>query len=109
MENKEYYRKLFPLLADYELKPNSESKDFNCISHTIGLKDENAWPDGDGYWPVSNEKTKEAFDEFYEYQGFGSFQDNEYLSILDINFIEKWKYTDKHVELLNYILSTPEL
>jgi hypothetical protein len=70
MENKEYYRKLFPLLTDYELTPNSESKDFNCISHTLGLKDKNAWPDGDGYWPVSNEKTKEAFDEFYEYHGF---------------------------------------
>ena len=67
MENKEYYKKLFPLLTDYELIPNSESKDFNCISYTLGLKNENAWPELDGYWPVRNENTKESFDEFYEY------------------------------------------
>ena len=31
MENQEYYKKLFPLLTDYELIPNSESEDYNCI------------------------------------------------------------------------------
>jgi hypothetical protein len=37
--------------------------------------------------------------------GFASFQDNEYLNILDMNFIKKWEYSDKQIELLNYILS----
>jgi hypothetical protein len=36
--------------------------------------------------------------------GFASFQDNEYLNILDMNFDIKWRYSDKQIELLNYIL-----
>ena len=72
MENKEYYRKLFPLLTDYDLVPNSESEKYNCISHTIGRNDVSSFPLGDDtdYWPVINEKTKESFDKFYEYHGF---------------------------------------
>ena len=68
MENKEYYKKLFPLLVDYELIPNSESYNYNCISHTIGLKNEIIWTEpNDRYWPVERELTKYAFDNFYEY------------------------------------------
>jgi len=72
MENKEYYRRLFPLLTEYYLIPNSESEEYNCISHTIGRNDKISFPLGDDtdYWPVINEKTKEAFDDFYEYHGF---------------------------------------
>jgi hypothetical protein len=44
MESKEYFRKLFPLLTDYELILNSESDDYNCIPHTIGLKEKTSWP-----------------------------------------------------------------
>jgi len=56
MESKSYYKKLFPLLTDYELVLNSESEDYNCISHTIDRKDVSAWPLGDNtnfqplYW-----------------------------------------------------------
>ena len=32
----DYYKRLFPLIIDFELLPNGESYDFNCISHTIG-------------------------------------------------------------------------
>jgi hypothetical protein len=82
MESKEYYKKLFPLLTDYELMPNSESEEYNCISHTIGRKDVSSFPldDNTDYWPVKNEKTKKAFDEFYEYHGF------EKMNLLDFSY-----------------------
>lgn len=71
MENKEYYKKLFPLLIDYELLPNSESISYNCISHTVGIKSEIIWPEpNDRSWPVERELNKNAFDNFYEYHGF---------------------------------------
>jgi hypothetical protein len=77
MENKEYYRELFPLLTDYELIPNSEDNKYNCISHTIGIKDKYYWPyeDEQEYyfeysWSVKNEISNESFDEFYKYHGF---------------------------------------
>ena len=35
----DYYKLLFPLIIDFELLPNGESYDFNCISHTIGVFD----------------------------------------------------------------------
>jgi hypothetical protein len=44
MENKEYYKKLFPLLTDYELIPNSESEEYNCISHTLNINNDISWP-----------------------------------------------------------------
>jgi hypothetical protein len=40
MENKEYYKKLFPLLTEYELIYNSESEKYNCISHTLNINDD---------------------------------------------------------------------
>jgi hypothetical protein len=72
MENKEYYKRLFPLLSDYELIPNSEKDSYNCISHTICLYDKLSWPidSPDVYWLVKNEKTKESFEQFYEYHAF---------------------------------------
>ena len=71
MENKDFYRKLYPLLTDFELLPNSESYEYNCISYTIGIYDKSSWPTGDGnFWPVKKETTKESFDIFYEYYGF---------------------------------------
>jgi hypothetical protein len=71
MENKYFYRKLYPLLTDFELLPNSESYEYNCISYTIGIYDKSSWPTGDGnFWPVKKETTKESFDIFYEYYGF---------------------------------------
>lgn len=36
-ENKEYYRKLFPSLNEYELIPNGESNEYNCISNTLNI------------------------------------------------------------------------
>jgi hypothetical protein len=44
MENKEYYKKLFPLLTNYELIPNSESFKYNCISHTLNINKDITWP-----------------------------------------------------------------
>ena len=71
MENKEYYKKLFPLLTDYELIPNSESEEYNCISHTLNINDDISWPfDDNNYWPVDRYLNKESFDKFYEYHGF---------------------------------------
>jgi hypothetical protein len=72
MESKEYYKILFPLLTEYYLVPNSESEEYNCISYTIGRNGVSSFPlvDNTDYWPVRNEKTKQAFDEFYEYHGF---------------------------------------
>lgn len=87
--NKEYYKKLFPLLNDYELIHNSDNTQYNCISYSVGIKDKWSWPydeneiyeyDYDHYWPVKNELSKDAFDEFYEYHGF------EKMSLLDISY-----------------------
>ena len=71
MQSKDFYRKLYPLLTQFELITDSESYDFNCISHTIGVFDKSYWPTGDeNFWPVKKETTKECFDLFYEYHGF---------------------------------------
>jgi hypothetical protein len=70
MEDKEYYKKLFPLLVDYELIHNSESDDYNCISYTIGVKSEIIWPNYEFEWPVKRDLSKESFDSFYEYHGY---------------------------------------
>lgn len=87
--NKEYYKKLFPLLNDYNLIPNSDNSEFNCISYSIGIKDKWSWPydvntqyirEYNVYWPVKNEISKDAFDEFYEYHGF------EKMSLLDFSY-----------------------
>jgi hypothetical protein len=93
MENKEYYKKLFPLLTDYELIPNSESEDYNCISYTIGRTDVSSFPldDNTDYWPVKNEKTKQAFDEFYEFHGF------EKMNLLD------FFYDPKYIKVALYV------
>jgi hypothetical protein len=72
MENKEYYKKIFTLLVDYELIPNSESDNYNFISHSIGINDKISWPytNYKSYWPVKRELSKESFDSFYEYHGY---------------------------------------
>ena len=82
----DYYKRLFPLIIDFELLPNGESYDFNCISHTIGIDDDICWPhiDGDYYWPVKKETTKECFDLFYEYHGF------EKIKFLDFSYDPKY-------------------
>lgn len=93
MQSKEYYKKLFPLLNDYELINNSESDNYNCISHTLGIKDKWSWSydkneiyeyDYDHYWPVRCELTKESFDDFYEYHGF------EKIKLLDFSYNPKY-------------------
>ena len=65
--NKEYYRKLFPLLTDYELIQNSENNKYNCVSHTLNIKDKWIWPyledeiyirKYNSYWTVKNEISK---------------------------------------------------
>ena len=89
MESKEYYKKLFPLLSNYELVPNSESYLYNCISHTININSIPSWPtDPDYYWPVKREVTKEAFDLFYEYHGF------QKLNLIDFSY--DVRYIIKH-------------
>ena len=41
----DYYKRLFPLIIDFELLPNGESYDFNCISHTkVALYTKNGIP-----------------------------------------------------------------
>lgn len=71
MENRSYYKKLFPLLIDYELLDNSESNIYNCISFTIGKKDIISWPINElGYWPTKKELSKDSFDVFYDFHGF---------------------------------------
>ncbi len=71
MENKSLYKRLFPLLTDYDVYFNSESYKYNCISHTINIDNRNSWPTNPKfYWPVKRELTKESFDLFYEYHGF---------------------------------------
>lgn len=73
------------MLFQYELIPNSETYDYNCISHTIGLNNIPSWPTNkDYYWPVKRELTKETFDEFYQYHGF------EKLNLLDITYHKKF-------------------
>jgi hypothetical protein len=85
MESKEYYKKLFPLLTDYELIPNSESMEYNCISHTLNIKSDISWPfDNNNYWPVSRDLTKESFDKFYEFHGF------EKMNLLDFSYDTKY-------------------
>lgn len=96
MENKEYYRKLFPLLTDYELIPNSESMEYNCISHTLNINNDISWPfDNNNYWPVSRNLTKESFDKFYEFHGF------EKMNLLDFSYDSKYikvaLYTNKGI------------
>jgi hypothetical protein len=96
MENKEYYRKLFPLLTDYELIPNSESMEYNCISHTLNINNDISWPfDNNNYWPVSRDLTKESFDKFYEFHGF------EKMNLLDFSYDPKYikvaLYTNKGI------------
>lgn len=96
MENKEYYRKLFPLLTDYELIPNSESMEYNCISHTLNINNDISWPfDNNNYWPVSRDLTKESFDKFYEFHGF------EKMNLLDFSYDSKYikvaLYTNKGI------------
>lgn len=73
MEDKSYYKRLFPLLNDYHLINNSETDKYNCISHTLNIKNISSWPHKDEqkfYWPVKRELSIEAFDEFYKYHGF---------------------------------------
>ena len=73
MEDKSYYKRLFPLLNDYHLINNSETDRYNCISHTLGIKNVSSWSHKDEqkfYWPVKRELSIEAFDEFYKYHGF---------------------------------------
>ena len=102
--NKEYYRKLFPLLTDYELIQNSENNKYNCVSHTLNIKDKWIWPyledeiyirKYNSYWTVKNEISKESFDEFYEYHGF------EKLDLLDFFYDPKYikvaLYTNKGI------------
>jgi hypothetical protein len=85
MEDKSYYKKLFPLLIDYELIQNSETDNFNCISHTLGINTTPSWPtDNDYYWPTKRELTKESFDNFYDHHGF------EKLSLLDISYDKRY-------------------
>jgi hypothetical protein len=96
MENKLFYKKLFPLLTNYDLIPNSESDSYNCISHTIHLKEDISWPiDTRHYWPTKRELTKESFDLFYEHHGF------EKLSILDFTYNENYTkvvlYTNNNI------------
>jgi hypothetical protein len=90
MENKEYYKRLFPLLTNYELIIDSESFSYNCISHTINIKDKNYWPTNE-YWPTNRDLSKSSFDEFYEYHGFKKLN---YLDIsYDPNFIKVALYS----------------
>jgi len=72
MLDSNYYKLSFPLIIDFEILPNSESYEYNCISHTIGINNDISWPhtNGDYYWPVIKKTTKESFDLFYEYHGF---------------------------------------
>ena len=85
MESKEYYKKLFPLLLDYELIPNSESMEYNCISYTLNITNNISWPyDDNNYWPVKRELNKDSFDSFYEYHGF------EKIDFLDFSYDPKY-------------------
>jgi hypothetical protein len=85
MENKEYYRRLFPLLTKYELMPNSESEDYNCISYTLNINDDISWPfDDNNYWPVDRYLNKESFDKFYMHHGF------EKMNLLDFSYDPTW-------------------
>lgn len=85
MESKEYYKKLFPLLLNFELIPNSESIEYNCISHTLNIDNDICWPyDENNYWPVKRELNKESFDSFYEYHGF------EKIDFLDFSYDPKY-------------------
>jgi len=71
MVRKEYYKKLFPLLTDYELELDSESDYYNCISLTISKYDIPSWPTNSTYyWPTKRVVSIESFDEFYKYHGF---------------------------------------
>jgi hypothetical protein len=38
-----FYKKILPNLVKFEIKPDTESDTYNCISHTIGLKDRWSW------------------------------------------------------------------
>ena len=44
MVSKEYYKKLFPHLTEYYLVPNSESREYNCISYSLGVTQSGLWP-----------------------------------------------------------------
>jgi len=44
MLNEKFYKNLYPLMIDFELLPNSESYNYNCISHTIGINNDISWP-----------------------------------------------------------------
>ena len=92
MENKKYYKKLFPLLTEYELIPNSEGVEYNCISHTLSINNDVSWPfDNNNYWPVSRDLTKESFDKFYEFHGF------EKMNLLD------FFYDPKYIKVALYV------
>lgn len=85
MESKEYYKKLFPLLINFELIPNSESMEYNCISHTLNITNDISWPhDDNNYWPVKRELNKDSFDSFYGYHGF------EKIDFLDFSYDSKY-------------------
>ena len=96
MEDKSYYKKLFPLLNKYDLIHNSESELYNCISHTIGNKESSSWPNEIcDYWPVKKELSISAFDDFYEYHGF---EKVNVLNILyDKNYIKVALFTKNNL------------
>lgn len=70
----EYLRKSFNFIENYQILEGTSSPHYNCISHTLNIKNKWSWPksvDSDNYWPISNiSETIDAFDEFYEYHGF---------------------------------------
>lgn len=84
MENEKYYRDIFPNLNEFYLYPNSESNDFNCISHVLGVYDMITWPTihHNFYWLGVYDVSVESFDNLFKRKGF------EKLDILDITYDE---------------------
>lgn len=78
-----FYKKILPNLVKFEIKPDTESDTYNCISHTIGLKDRWSWPSSS--WIDNNSDiSKDSFISFYKYHGF------EVCKNLDISYDEKY-------------------
>jgi hypothetical protein len=69
-----YLESNFNFINDYEIIEGSDSPYYNCISHSIGIKDKWSWPkivDNNNYWPINNiNETIDSFDQFYSNLGF---------------------------------------
>ena len=96
-QDKNYYKKNYLLLTQFELYEDSEDDNYNCISYSVGLTDRGFWPikGRDDCWYGINEVTINSFDIFYEHYGF---KRCDYLDILyDKNYIKVAIFTKENI------------